>query len=95
MAYFVQESDNIKALKNIRNFVIMPMVGHNGKPNGIIQCFNFRNNLTRLKVNRFIAMKKFLGGCLDTVALKAGILECIMGLQNMHDQVSSKINENK
>lgn len=39
-------------------------------------------------------MKKFIGGCLDTVALKGGILECAMGLQNVHDQVMAKIKVN-
>lgn len=79
-ALFVSESDNIKALPNVRNFLILPIVGHDGQPNGIIQMYNFKNSLTRLRVNRFIAMKRFLGGCLDTVALKTGLLECFMGL---------------
>ena len=35
-AQFVQESDNIKALKNIQNFLILPIVGHNGEPNGVV-----------------------------------------------------------
>ena len=29
-AQFVQESDNIKALKKIQNFLILPIVGHDG-----------------------------------------------------------------
>ena len=28
--YYVPESDNLKALKNIKNFIIMPMIGHDG-----------------------------------------------------------------
>ena len=83
--HFAAENDNIKGLKNIRNFVIMPLIGHNGETNGVIQFFNFKNNLSRLKVNRFIAMKKFLGSCVDNVSLKSGVLECAMGLSNMHE----------
>lgn len=57
--------------------------------------YNFKNSLTRLRVNRFIAMKRFLGGCLDTVALKTGLLECFMGLQNIRDQLLDKVTENQ
>ena len=40
-SYFYKESDNVKALKQISNFMFVPMRGHNGLPNGVIQCFNF------------------------------------------------------
>ena len=35
-SFFVQEADNIKAADNIRNFVIFPIIGHNGEPNGVM-----------------------------------------------------------
>ena len=34
--FFVQESDNIKAVDNIRNFAMVPLVGHDGEPNGAL-----------------------------------------------------------
>lgn len=39
---FYPETDNIKAYKNITNFMFMPMIGHDLRPNGVIQLYSFK-----------------------------------------------------
>ena len=38
---FYPETDNIKAYKNIASFIFVPIIGHDLKPNGVIQLYNF------------------------------------------------------
>ena len=76
---FYPETDNVKSYKNITNFVITPIVGHDDKPNGMIQLYSFKQPLNRLKIKKFIAMRKFIGGCLDTINLMNRNLETVMG----------------
>ena len=46
------------------------MIGHDGEPNGVLQMYSFKQPITRLKMKKFIALKKFLGGCLDKVTIQ-------------------------
>ena len=77
------ETDNIKALKKINNYVFMPLIGHEGQTNGIIQLFNFRNPITRLQVRKYNVIGKFLGSCLENVTMKNQNLETIVGMDLM------------
>lgn len=76
---FYSETDNIKAFKNISNFIISPMIGHDGKPNGVIQLYSMKQPISRLQVKKFIAMRKFLGGSLDAINLMNKNLETVVG----------------
>ena len=38
---FYPETDNIKQYKNISSFIISPMIGHDGTPNGVVQLYSF------------------------------------------------------
>ena len=90
-AYFVQESDNVKDIDIIKNFVMFPIIGHDGETNGVIQMCSFKQPITRLKMNKLIAMKKFLGACLDKVTLQQQNLESQVGLQNLLQGVSDAV----
>lgn len=35
-SFFLPESDNLKSYKNITNFILTPIVGFDGRPNGVI-----------------------------------------------------------
>lgn len=76
---FAPETDNIKSFKNITNFLFSPIVGHDGKPNGVIQLYSLSQPISRLQVKKIIAMRKFIGGCLDGITLLNGNLETVVG----------------
>ena len=84
---FYPETDNIKAFKNIANFVFVPMIGHDLKPNGVIQLYNFRQPITRMLVKKMIAVRKFIGGCLDGINLQNKNLEAVVGAMNKVEEV--------
>ena len=73
----------MKANDRIRNFAMIPMIGHDGEPNGVLQMYDFKGPITRLKMKKLIAMKKFLGACLDKVSLQQQNLETQVGFQNL------------
>lgn len=81
--YFAPESDNVKAYKNISNFVITPIIGHDGKPNGVLQLYCFKQQINRMLVKKMVAMRKFVGGCLDTINLMNQNLETVVGAMSM------------
>ena len=35
-SHFLPECDNLKAFKNIKNFMLAPIIGYDGKPNGVL-----------------------------------------------------------
>ena len=76
---FYPETDNLKAYKNISSFIMSPLIGHDGKPNGVLQLYSFKQPITRLQIKKMIAMRKFLGGCLDNVNLNKKNLESVVG----------------
>lgn len=88
---FYPETDNIKAFKNITNFMISPVIGHDGTPNGVMQLYSFKNPITRLKVKKFIAMRKFIGGCLDGINLMNKNLETVVGAINEVKNTMNKV----
>jgi len=73
--YFTQETDNLKAFENIHNFIFIPMTGYDEVPNGVVQMYNFKQPITRLKVKKMIAMKKLIGSILDKVSVQNQNLE--------------------
>lgn len=77
------ESDNVKSLKKVHNFVFMPMIGHEGQSNGLIQMFNFKNPITRLQVRKYAALSKYLGSCLEKVTMESMMIETVVGLDLM------------
>lgn len=77
------ETDNIKSLKKIHNFVFMPIIGHEGQSNGLIQMFNFKNQITRLQVRKYLALAKYLGSCLEKVTMESMMIETVVALDLM------------
>lgn len=77
------ESDNVKSLKKITNFVFMPIIGHEGQSNGLIQMFNFKTPITRLQVRKYMALSKYLGSCLEKVTMESMMIETVVALDLM------------
>ena len=90
-SYFYPECDNLKSFKNITNFMMAPIVGHDGKPNGVLQLYSFSQPISRLQVKKFIAMRKFIGGCLENVTLNNNNLEAVVGAMTKVNSTMSSI----
>ena len=69
------------------------MKGHNGLPNGVIQCFNFNNNISRLQARKLYATRKFFGSCLDNVNYMSQNLEIITGAMRRLSQTGDVLDE--
>ena len=78
-SHFYPETDNIKAFKNLTSFLFLPMIGHDLRPNGVIQLYSFKQPITRLQVKKMIALRKFVGGCLDGINLMNKNLVTVVG----------------
>ena len=78
-SHFYPETDNIKAYKNLSSFLFTPMIGHDLQPNGVLQLYSFKQPITRLQVKKMIALRKFIGGCLDGINLMNKNLETVVG----------------
>ena len=93
---FQPETDNIKAYNNLTNFLFNPIIGYDGKPNGVIQLYSLDQPITRLKVKKMIAMRKFVGGCLDSINLLNGNLEMVVGaMSEVHNSMEMVIEREK
>lgn len=55
------------------------MIGHDLQPNGVLQLYSFKQPITRLQVKKMIALRKFIGGCLDGINLMNKNLETVVG----------------
>ena len=91
--YFIPETDNLKETKNVKNFVIFPMVGHDDTPNGVVQMYSFKQPISRLKMKKLIAMKKFLGGCLEKVTMQNTNLEYQVGIGSNLPEIKEAIDQ--
>lgn len=69
-----------------------PIVGHDGKPNGLLQLYGFQSPISRLQIKKMIALRKFLGGCLENINLKSHNLDAIVGGMNNIQHVGNAIN---
>ena len=78
-SHFLPECDNLKAFKNIKNFMLAPIIGYDGKPNGVLQFYSFHNPISRLQVKKMIAVRKFIGACLENVNRNGCNLEAVVG----------------
>lgn len=76
---FVPQMDNVKQVPGIKNFVFYPIIGHDNRPNGVIQLYSCDNSISRLSIKKVNAIRKFLGGCLDNVNLINKNLEMVVG----------------
>ena len=90
-SYFNPDTDNLKAYKNITNFIITPIIGHDGRPNGVLQFYSFKQPITRLQVKKMIAMRKFIGGCLDGINLMNKNLESVVGAMSTVEQTMQAV----
>ena len=55
------------------------MIGHDLRPNGVIQLYSFKQPISRLQVKKMIALRKFIGGCLDGINLQNKNLVTVVG----------------
>ena len=65
--------------------MMAPILGHDGKPNGLLQFYSFNQAISRLQVKKMIALRKFIGGCLENVGLNSNNLESIVGVMGKLD----------
>ena len=68
---YSNETDNIRSVKEVRDLMFSPMIGHNLNSNGLIQCINCKGVLTKNVARKLRAMQKFLGSRLAHVEFVA------------------------
>jgi ferritin len=70
----VGEVDNQSSTTEVRNFMLGPVFGKNGKPNGIIQFINKLDEfgciseITAADISKFNDMKELFGMCIENTA---------------------------
>jgi hypothetical protein len=53
---YSNETDNIRSVKEVRDLMFSPMIGHNLNSNGLIQCINCKGVLTKNVARKLRAM---------------------------------------
>jgi hypothetical protein len=70
----VGEVDNQSSTNEVENFLIGAVLGKNGKPNGIVQFINKKDEngltaeITEHDIKKFNDMKELLGMCIDNTS---------------------------
>ena len=83
---FVNEIDNPKGLKKIKNIMIGVLRRDDGSSNGIIQLFNNQNPISKHEQKKFEAVSKFFGGMIEKVEDKTKKLTTIVAVQMAKDE---------
>ncbi len=80
---FMNESDNIRAIRGIKSLIMSPMVNQDNEVMGLFQLYNYKyGSLTMNTIKKMKAISKFLGGCSDMVSLSAENLLVKVGLNS-------------
>lgn len=82
---FMNEIDNPKGIKNIRNLMIGALRREDGSSNGIIQLYNSRNPISVYERKKFEAVSKFFGGMIEKVEDKTKKLTTVVAVQIAKD----------
>lgn len=77
---FMNEIDNPKGIKNIRNLMIGALRREDGSSNGIIQLYNSRNPISVYERKKFEAVSKFFGGMIEKVEDKTKKLTTVVAV---------------
>ena len=74
---FVEEIDNQSTVSNIKNFLIGQALGHDGKPNAVIQLMNRVDevgsiqDITEADIHKYEQMRRLIGMCVDNTTMVA------------------------
>ena len=90
---FVNEIDNPKGIKEVKNIMIGALRREDGSTNGIIQLYNSKNPITKFEQKKFEAVSKFFGGMIEKVEDKTKKLTTIVAVQIAKDDPLKALND--